>query len=44
MLFREVVTVYGQNHTKHTLLIYSVDTGQNSVLLNLVVPKVTTLL
>ena len=44
MIFREVVAVYGQNHAKHTPLMYSVGTVQNSVLLKLVVHKVTTLL
>jgi len=44
MTFREVVIVYCQSHTKHTLLMHSVGTVQDSVMLKLVVRKVTTLL
>jgi len=43
MTFREAVIVYCPNHTKRTLLIHSVDTVQDSVMLKLVVRKVTTL-
>jgi hypothetical protein len=44
MTFREAVIVYCQNHTKCTLLMHSVGAVQNSVMVKLVVHKVTTLL
>ena len=44
MTFREVVIVFCQNHTKHTILMHSAGTVQNSVMLKLVISKVTMLL
>jgi hypothetical protein len=44
MTFREGVIVHCQNHTKHTFLMHSVSAVQTSVMLKLVVRKVTMLL